>query len=112
FSSNLSQLDFLFVPLPHPSTTTLYPLSLHDALPICSGEGLDDLRKADIDAGGFVFLGLYGIIDPPRDEVLEAVRVVQEAGVRVRDRKSTRLNSSHVSISYAVFCLKKKCSQF
>src|SRR5699024_11313145 len=31
-----------------------------------------------------------------------------EAGVADRDRKSTRLNSSHVSISYAVFCLKKK----
>src|SRR5438067_10317538 len=43
---------------------------------------------------------------------------LQESGIRstqfailVRDRKSTRLNSSHVSISYAVFCLKKKKKQ-
>src|SRR3989454_6479249 len=35
-------------------------------------------------------------------------RVVYERGVRLRDRKSTRLNSSHLVISYAVFCLKKK----
>src|SRR5438067_9925517 len=35
-------------------------------------------------------------------------RVDQEAGQAAQDRKSTRLNSSHVSISYAVFCLKKK----
>src|SRR5215510_6411891 len=35
-------------------------------------------------------------------------RVHPDRGTRVRDRKSTRLNSSHVAISYAVFCLKKK----
>src|SRR5207302_10295094 len=35
-------------------------------------------------------------------------RVAQAAGMKGRDRKSTRLNSSHVKISYAVFCLKKK----
>ena len=62
-----------------------------------SGEGLDDLRKADVDAGGFVFLGLYGIIDPPRDEVLEAVRVVQEAGVRVR-----MITGDHASTATAI----------
>src|SRR2546422_5435719 len=37
-----------------------------------------------------------------------AVVVVREAALRARDRKSTRLNSSHGYISYAVFCLKKK----
>src|SRR3712207_8599334 len=49
------------------------------------------------------------------DADVERVRVDAErrrehdvAGVRVRDRKSTRLNSSHANISYAVFCLKKK----
>src|SRR5437870_11008505 len=40
-----------------------------------------------------------------------AAQLAQEHGVR-RDRKSTRLNSSHVAISYAVFCLKKKKKQY
>src|SRR3712207_8401259 len=40
-------------------------------------------------------------------------QVVQRGeGVRLRDRKSTRLNSSHANISYAVFCLKKKTIQY
>src|SRR5437667_5286961 len=34
-----------------------------------------------------------------------------EAGARIEDRKSTRLNSSHITISYAVFCLKKKIAR-
>src|SRR5437762_7448366 len=37
-----------------------------------------------------------------------AVRRLAEAGIKTKDRKSTRLNSSHRCISYAVFCLKKK----
>src|SRR5690349_23957144 len=49
---------------------------------------------------------------PPLDDVDLAVRIarmIDVAGkVRLQDRKSTRLNSSHVEISYAVFCLKKK----
>src|SRR6266581_6716874 len=61
------------------ATTEIYTLSLHDALPIC------------LHAKG------RGKVCPPF------------APVHVRtDRKSTRLNSSHPSISYAVFCLKKK----
>src|SRR5207249_7187242 len=89
-------LFFLFTA---PSPTEIYTLSLHDALPIlervpmsfrnwrgwglalllaCSGLGLPCLAMAD------------GVAPPHPD------------------RKSTRLNSSHVSISYAVFCLKKK----
>src|SRR5437773_4123050 len=43
------------------------------------------------------------------DYVLEAVRISKAVGAPVKlDRKSTRLNSSHITISYAVFCLKKK----
>src|SRR3712207_8750299 len=46
------------------------------------------------------------------DQVVELERVVfgapAVAALRLRDRKSTRLNSSHANISYAVFCLKKK----
>src|SRR5689334_24103315 len=41
-------------------------------------------------------------------EVLKVMRNLLREGVSIRDRKSTRLNSSHSSISYAVFCLKKK----
>src|SRR5437868_9935286 len=66
------------------ATTEIYTLSLHDALPI--------FRTADRPI-----------------HVHTAVEVAFSADPnRLRDRKSTRLNSSHVSISYAVFCLKKK----
>ena len=61
------------------------------------GEGLDDVTVGDVDAGGFVFLGLYGIIDPPRDEVIDAVRTVQEAGVRVR-----MITGDHASTASAI----------
>src|SRR5436305_8126220 len=67
------------------ATTEIYTLSLHDALPI--------FGRADVHVG----LG-----DLARD--LRGHRL----GLGDLDRKSTRLNSSHVRISYAVFCLKKK----
>src|SRR5437868_7865000 len=47
-----------------------------------------------------------------RLEALLPIAEVGDAGGTPRDRKSTRLNSSHVSISYAVFCLKKKINHF
>src|SRR2546430_10298361 len=85
------------------ATTEIYTLSLHDALPICR---LTFERRPR----GDPFEGLAAIARMP-----DPARVGREragrAGVddiRVRDRKSTRLNSSHSQISYAVFCLKKK----
>src|SRR5437899_6097015 len=73
-----------------PSTTQIYPLSLHDALPIYSAEGFaDDLQPRLAGGQG------------------AAVRYRRHRACH-RDRKSTRLNSSHLGISYAVFCLKKK----
>ncbi|MDO5500219.1 MAG: cation-transporting P-type ATPase [Propionibacteriaceae bacterium] len=42
------------------------------------------LEPADVDAGGFVFLGLYGIIDPPRAEAMTAIGTVQQAGIDVK----------------------------
>src|SRR5437667_7922016 len=70
------------------ATTEIYTLSLHDALPIYAGTVPIGRRIA----GGGVTHPTF-VIGP---------------GV---DRKSTRLNSSHITISYAVFCLKKKiCS--
>src|SRR2546428_10033511 len=74
------------------ATTEIYTLSLHDALPIFAvGTGV---------AGGLVHQLAVAV---------EAVRP-ENAGIMVGDRKSTRLNSSHDQISYAVFCLKKKKS--
>src|SRR5437764_6629057 len=69
------------------ATPEIYTLSLHDALPISVVYGRPHPRRAESLRRA---LGL-----PPRDRT-------------PRDRKSTRLNSSHRCISYAVFCLKKK----
>src|SRR5438132_9528873 len=73
----------------------IYTLSLHDALPIC------DWR---------------GTLAHPHSRAGDRERRVRLRGstrrqARKRDRKSTRLNSSHTVISYAVFCLKKKISR-
>src|SRR2546422_6967036 len=90
------------------ATTEIYTLSLHDALPICQRQrverrGLESRsgRRAEAAGGG-----------PPLRLVVQARRgtCVKEAAPlpAPADRKSTRLNSSHGYISYAVFCLKKK----
>src|SRR3712207_8683612 len=80
------------------ATTEIYTLSLHDALPICTD--LLRQRTGVADAGGAAV---------PDQVEAELVQVRSEAGALVVvDRKSTRLNSSHANISYAVFCLKKK----
>src|SRR2546422_6648444 len=71
------------------ATTEIYTLSLHDALPICRP------RAARLP----VSLGRPLGAGPGQ---------CRFAARRLRDRKSTRLNSSHGYISYAVFCLKKK----
>src|SRR3712207_8661177 len=84
------------------ATTEIYTLSLHDALPI-SGHNVVDSYTQD-DALRFVVL-----VDLLLAMVGKALRERQDAGDR--DRKSTRLNSSHANISYAVFCLKKKKGQ-
>src|SRR5438067_10324334 len=85
------------------ATTEIYTLSLHDALPISRGP-LRHRRKAHRlrQAGG-------GSDARPRGRAAGLRgRRRRRPGLAPRDRKSTRLNSSHVSISYAVFCLKKK----
>src|SRR3712207_7823603 len=74
------------------ATTEIYTLSLHDALPIYAGAGR--LRGAAPPQGA------RATARHPGHRHLRARRA--------RDRKSTRLNSSHANISYAVFCLKKK----
>src|SRR5947199_7234590 len=62
------------------ATTEIYTLSLHDALPICPGVAFTRPLRTKCEDGSNA----------------------------LADRKSTRLNSSHLGISYAVFCLKKK----
>src|SRR5690348_17378433 len=89
-----------------PAPTELYTLSLHDALPICDLDGQGAAGRARLGAG-------QGALRRPPPRALHAAhdRVGRRPAGRARrgrDRKSTRLNSSHPSISYAVFCLKKK----
>src|SRR5689334_24560887 len=77
----LSYFLFFFNDTP---PTEIYTLSLHDALPISQPDLLATI-------GNVLYNGFVRAYLP-----------------KLRDRKSTRLNSSHSSISYAVFCLKKK----
>src|SRR5256885_10156297 len=69
------------------ATTEIYTLSLHDALPISRGPAPGSFRQSGS---------------------AEELRAQYASWLRSVDRKSTRLNSSHLVISYAVFCLKKK----
>src|SRR5438067_6611731 len=80
------------------ATTEIYTLSLHDALPIFGGPGVYGDRSDCQDSNSR--WGRNG-------GRLSKCGRLSNCGQN-RDRKSTRLNSSHVSISYAVFCLKKK----
>src|SRR5690348_17955273 len=83
------------------ATTEIYTLSLHDALPIW-------VRRAD--EGRVRRAGRRSGPLRAADHAARSPRRGGRALADVKDRKSTRLNSSHPSISYAVFCLKKKIS--
>src|SRR5436309_3659205 len=86
-------VSFIFT---DPPPTEIYTLSLHDALPICTeirGERSGFHDDAYYHEGEFIGY-----------QTRTSTDLAQYDG----DRKSTRLNSSHVKISYAVFCLKKK----
>src|SRR3712207_8737684 len=99
------------------ATTEIYTLSLHDALPIFHVAGAlelleDDLvhRRARVDERGAEDGEGSAVLDVARctEELLGRVQGARVDAARQEDRKSTRLNSSHANISYAVFCLKKK----
>src|SRR2546430_6842141 len=85
------------------ATTEIYTLSLHDALPICRERPEHAAR-----------VGHRRVVRRTGAEERSAARcrIGQGGDLHIpgslRDRKSTRLNSSHSQISYAVFCLKKK----
>src|SRR3712207_9499890 len=85
------------------ATTEIYTLSLHDALPIFvpMPDKVARQRILEIHAK-----------DKPMGPDVDFAKISEMtegfSGADTRDRKSTRLNSSHANISYAVFCLKKK----
>src|SRR5688572_32253258 len=93
------------------ATTEIYTLSLHDALPIWPASS-SSLANASV-VSGVSSAGLITTVQP----AASAGAILRVAIARgkfhgvMRDRKSTRLNSSHSQISYAVFCLKKKKKQ-
>src|SRR2546430_16784106 len=80
------------------ATTEIYTLSLHDALPISDKEQLGELGASDVNLGHE--------IDHSFPKCARSDSAFDRSSGE--DRKSTRLNSSHSQISYAVFCLKKK----
>src|SRR3712207_7485974 len=88
------------------ATTEIYTLSLHDALPISLH------ARADLAAGHLAHLQPEGHVVEHRHLRVERVVLEDHGDVPVArrdaDRKSTRLNSSHANISYAVFCLKNR----
>src|SRR5207249_12063750 len=106
---------FLLIFFTHAHHLEIPTLSLHDALPISVGTAqrperdarlvdvLEDAGKPERQVEGVRLVEQRDRVRlPPRDRAARPVEPLQP------DRKSTRLNSSHVSISYAVFCLKKK----
>src|SRR3712207_7297431 len=97
------------------ATTEIYTLSLHDALPIWSGERLVGLER-DVEVDGGAPAAPFGRVHRQVRAADQGVDVGVGPGERDAeagtDRKSTRLNSSHANISYAVFCLKKKQTHY
>src|SRR5205807_9997568 len=97
------------------ASTQIYTLSLHDALPILNREEILKALESVIDPElrrSIVELGMVRSIEPREGGQVEIMVSLTTPGCPIRnhfqDRKSTRLNSSHLVISYAVFCLKKK----
>src|SRR2546430_8905911 len=82
------------------ATTEIYTLSLHDALPIFEAE------RAGATPADAIYKGCLLRFRPIMMTTMAAL--LGTLPIALGDRKSTRLNSSHSQISYAVFCLKKK----
>src|SRR5205807_8427458 len=105
-ASYYSSLIFFFTT---PASTKIYTLSLHDALPIFRRWLVDDREIA----AELLFIHAVETLDFLLLAQAFAVGgdfAAADVDIARRDRKSTRLNSSHLVISYAVFCLKKKKS--
>src|SRR5690606_41890908 len=93
------------------ATSDIYTLSLHDALPIFVL--LEDTHQKIFGSSITMFLHHIHLLPNPHNQLFVISQYFLDVTQSImfiifRDRKSTRLNSSHVKISYAVFCLKKK----
>src|SRR5699024_12179232 len=104
------------LPLQSPLSLYIYTLSLHDALPILLPNVTHRLETNRIQTVSALVTGAFLLTacgsSPDTTVTTEYYRFADQPQDNdvpdAEDRKSTRLNSSHVSISYAVFCLKKK----
>src|SRR5256885_10472080 len=118
FSLSKSSLCFFFFFLNDTAPTEISPFPLHDALPICHClprcarrrmHRVDHRREPMLAErrrlGPLPVHERHG--DRGGEVSVSSARIRRAARARKRDRKSTRLNSSHLVISYAVFCLKK-----
>src|SRR5690606_41296264 len=106
-------LFILFFYFNAPVPTNIYTLSLHDALPISAAEAspAPEAEATKPTAEQIEPLIKAGVLGPKAEDPNVPSRPRNAHvffGIYFLDRKSTRLNSSHVKISYAVFCLKKK----
>src|SRR5207253_3751407 len=104
-------------PTPHstflfttPPLSNISTLSLHDALPIWLNDSTTAISSTQRDNIVTALTNLT-TAQPMLNKAELVTRLAADPSVTILDRKSTRLNSSHVAISYAVFCLKKKTTQ-
>src|SRR5256885_15405292 len=102
---SLLSLFFSFFFFNDTATTEIYTLSLHDALPILNSMAANLTSQV---RGIASVMTAVANGDLNRKLTVEAKGEVAALAETIKDRKSTRLNSSHLVISYAVFCLKKK----
>src|SRR3712207_8179196 len=84
------------------ATTEIYTLSLHDALPIWSQASAPKMGC----------MRTLSVSEWTGSSSGRRISIEKTSPLHQTDRKSTRLNSSHANISYAVFCLKKKTNSF
>ena len=118
FFSSFSSSPLSFFFFNDTATTEIYTLSLHDALPICDNPWVDKIYALMDAVDSYIptperdvektFLMAIEDVFSITGRGTVATGRIERGVVKVGDRKSTRLNSSHGYISYAVFCLKKK----
>src|SRR3712207_8168357 len=103
-------LQYLFFFFNDTATTEIYTLSLHDALPIFIHIAYaQEQEEGEREMATTIQSTECNILPEPGVDL--AGCDLSLANLEAADRKSTRLNSSHANISYAVFCLKKKKTQ-
>src|SRR5699024_12750564 len=99
-ASHVTLLSMYYLPLPRPPSSTLFPYTT-----LFRSIVMDEANKKFTLGGKEFHEGDSISIDGTTGNIYDGIIPTVDATI---DRKSTRLNSSHVSISYAVFCLKKK----